>query len=342
MIAKNEEMFLDSSLKSVKAVLGVEDMVVVDTGSTDSTKEIALNNGARVFDFEWCDDFSAARNFAAENAANDWIFALDADEEVTGADLDELDRFLKSVQTVGSATEIEMTNQEIHSASRLYNRKYYRYEGSIHEQLTPFVTPLKVIENVPISIVHYGYLPEFKKAKGKLERNETMLKKELSANPEDPYLLYQLGKCYFDGNWNLPGACENFEKSLKKSPDVKLEYVYSMVECYGYALINTEQYKKALKLMNDYAKYYKNKPEFRFLSAHIYQNNGMLIEAVECYESCIGADMVDRRGITSYLSYYNIGVILELVGMKDDAIQMYISCGDYLPAVQRLSNIGKR
>ena len=91
--------------------------------------------------------------------------------------------------------------------------------------------------------------------------------------------------------------------------------------------------------MRRYEKHYKHKPEFRFLSAHIYQNNGMLQEAVECYESCIGADTFDPKGITSFLSYYNIGVILECVGMIEDALQMYQNCGDYEPAKQRLAEL---
>ena len=66
---------------------------------------------------------------------------------------------------------------------------------------------------------------------------------------------------------------------------------------------------------------------------------GMLVEAVESYESCIGADTADQKGINSFLSYYNIGVILECVGMIEDAVQMYKNCGDYEPAKLRLEEL---
>ena len=65
----------------------------------------------------------------------------------------------------------------------------------------------------------------------------------------------------------------------------------------------------------------------------------MLVEAVEQYESCIGVDTIDYSGITSYLSYYNIGVILECIEMTDDAVEMYENCGDYEPALKRLAEL---
>ena len=337
MIAKNEEVFLDAAIKSARSVLGVDDIVIADTGSTDMTKEIAADNGAAVFDFVWCDDFSAARNFASDKAANDWVFVLDADEEVMGADIDELEKFLTGDQVVGSVSRVELSDKASTYESRVYNRKHYRYEGRVHEQITPLGNNKKSIEPVPIRIAHYGYLPEFERVNLKLERNEKLLKIELEEHPDDPYLLHQLGKCYFCNNRDLARACICFESALMSAPDVRIGYVYDMVECYGYALLNTGQYDKALKLRDDYAKYYESNPHFRFLSAHIYQNNGLLIEAVECFERCIGADTVDYKGITSFLSYYNIGVILECVGMVEDAVEMYKNCGDYEPAKKRLA-----
>src|SRR5205823_1109121 len=79
LIVKNEERFLAQSLKSVREI--AQQIVVVDTGSTDRTVEIAKEFGAEVHSFTWCDDFSAARNVALEHATGDWVLALDADEE---------------------------------------------------------------------------------------------------------------------------------------------------------------------------------------------------------------------------------------------------------------------
>ena len=337
MIVKNEENFLASALESVRAVLSPDEIIVADTGSTDKTKEIASENGAIVVDFPWCDDFSAARNFSAVNASRDWILVLDADEEIISADTQDLLAFLRDERSVGAVTMIEIASRTSSPLSRLYNRKHYVYSGIIHEQLVP-VDNLrkKIIKEAPIHIVHHGYAPEIKESKGKLERNEKLLLKELAGNPNDPYLLYQLGKCYFDASRDLQKASEAFEKALAAMPDYRLEYVYHLVECYGYTLLKTDRYSDALEFINGYYDRYGDKPQFRFLAAHVFQNNGMFIEAVEQYESCIDANITDYSGITSYLAYYNIGVVLECVGMLEDAIEMYKNCGDYEPAVERL------
>lgn len=78
MIVKNEEQNIRQALSWGKGV--VYEQIVVDTGSTDNTAQIAEEMGAKVFHFEWCDDFSAAKNYAIEQASGDWIAFLDADE----------------------------------------------------------------------------------------------------------------------------------------------------------------------------------------------------------------------------------------------------------------------
>src|SRR5687767_12493572 len=84
LIVKNEERYLAQCLQSVRGLW--DDLVIVDTGSTDRTVEIAESFGARVFHFTWCDDFSAARNFCLDQITTDWILSLDADETIAGRD----------------------------------------------------------------------------------------------------------------------------------------------------------------------------------------------------------------------------------------------------------------
>jgi len=84
MIVKNEEPFLAHCLDSVRGL--VDEMVILDTGSTDGTLEIARAAGARVFQSPWRDDFSAARNASLEKATGDWILILDADEELPASE----------------------------------------------------------------------------------------------------------------------------------------------------------------------------------------------------------------------------------------------------------------
>jgi len=345
MIVKNEEEFLDSSLKSVISVLELEDLVVVDTGSTDRTKEIAFDNGAGVYDFEWVNDFSAARNYSASKAKNDWVLFMDADEVLKEADIDIIGSFIETAPagSVGAIKMIANPGNASSNISRLYNKKNHKLDGMIHEQIVPIDDNAKEIVVIPIIAEHFGYAPEIKESKGKFERNTKMLKEALKKQPGDPYLLAQLGKSYYVNGEDLSVACDYFERALAADVDYRLEYVYITVEQYGYSLLRTEQYEKALGHIDRYTEHYAAaKPEFRFLMAHVFQNNGMFQEAVECYESCIGADMIDTEGITSYLSYYNIGVILECVGMIEDAVAVYKSCGDYEPAVNRLAELMKK
>ena len=340
MIVKDEEELLENAIKSVQTHMEISDIVVADTGSEDRTKEVAEKCGARVFDFEWCKDFSAARNFAASKAENDWIIFLDADEEIVEANITEIEELLDDEKCIGIIMMIELANNSTRRVTRLYNRRTHDIKGRIHENISPKKGIKSKRIQLPILTNHRGYLPELWKRKEKFERNEAMLKMALKEKPNDPYLLYQLGKCYFSFNRDLEKAGECFEKTLAICDEVEREYIYDTVECYGYTLLNTERYRDALNLLEAYTDFYWEKPDYRFLMAHIYQNNAMFIEAVGCYETCIGADMFDTKGITSFLSYYNIGVILEIVGMIEDAVDVYKECGDYPPAVERLKALG--
>src|SRR3989344_3396846 len=80
MITKNEERYLEQCLNSVKDI--IDEIIIVDTGSTDKTKEIAKKFNAKIIDFKWIDDFSAARNESLKHATKDWILVLDADENI--------------------------------------------------------------------------------------------------------------------------------------------------------------------------------------------------------------------------------------------------------------------
>jgi GT2 family glycosyltransferase/SAM-dependent methyltransferase/Tfp pilus assembly protein PilF len=108
MIVKNEEKNLARCLKSVRDV--VDEMIVVDTGSTDKTMDIARSFGARIFEFPWTGDFSAARNVSLEKATGDWIFVLDADEVISARDFDELRALIRKSSSSPAAYSIFTRN----------------------------------------------------------------------------------------------------------------------------------------------------------------------------------------------------------------------------------------
>ena len=132
-IVKNEEKNIGKMLESVSKY--DFEIIVVDTGSSDATKEIALKYTDKVYDFEWCDDFSAAKNYAASLSSNNWILFLDADEWIESIDLEEVDYFIRKYpNAVGSVWMDNLTGtpecpgpvSRIH-IERLYNKKCYKY-----------------------------------------------------------------------------------------------------------------------------------------------------------------------------------------------------------------------
>lgn len=192
MIARNEARCIERCLRSVRA--HVDRMWVLDTGSTDGTREIARRAGARVAAFDWCDDFSAARNAALAWADADWSLVLDADEWlIDGAAALQALR-CEAPRHVGVLRVDNLYGSDAVQASRSTSwlsrvlPRGARYEGRIHEQ-PPAQWPRR---RLGVTVLHDGYLDGAKRAKQ--GRNEALLRQALSEQPEDFYLHYQLGK----------------------------------------------------------------------------------------------------------------------------------------------------
>jgi glycosyltransferase involved in cell wall biosynthesis len=202
MIVKNEENNLGKCLN--KVINFVDEIVIVDTGSTDKTKEIACKYTDKVYDFDWVDDFSKARNFSVSKAANDWILVLDADEFLVSFDKHQVQNFmLKYEKSIGRIERIEIISQKqqsqedkkaVERISRLFNKNYYCYEGLVHEQITPKEGIISTSGIVNITVNHTGYIKNVVNEKKKWERNKRLLKKSIQKNPNDPYLYYHMGK----------------------------------------------------------------------------------------------------------------------------------------------------
>lgn len=128
MIVKNEEQHLSRCLLSVKPV--IDEMIVVDTGSTDRTKDIARVYGAKVYDFPWNDDFSAARNHSLSMAQGDWVLVLDADEVISPLDYQALNRIVrkKPLEPAGYAMVTRNYTNEVAAKGWTANDRIYRRE----------------------------------------------------------------------------------------------------------------------------------------------------------------------------------------------------------------------
>lgn len=343
MIVKDEEESLESCLKSVSAY--VDEIVIVDTGSKDGTKEIARKFTDRIYDFEWCEDFSKARNFSVDKASNDWILVMDGDETIISWDGDKINTFMSDdVKTSGMVEIISVLEDETggikkisEQVSRFFNRKYFTYEGIIHEQLVRRDGQPHRRIGTGIVLEHAGYSKALVKKKDKTGRNIKLLKKAISTSDKDPYLYYQLGKAYFMKGDFEASARELF-KAMEIGADLKSEYMEDLVESYGYSLINTGRYKEALDIAK-FQEYYSDSADYLFLLGLVYMNNMMLHEAVDSFISASGRRKCRVWGANSFKAFYNIGIIYECVGNLKEACKYYIKCGDYDLAKVRLQKL---
>ncbi len=202
MIVKNEERHLARCLESVRR--HVDEIVIVDTGSTDKTLEIASLYGAKLSFFSWTGDFSEARNYALSLVQGPWVLWLDADEELA---LPEKKADLKAEcsKTDGAAFLVPIRNFhqdgsfDIHHAVRLFRKvNGIRFEGKAHEGVDAWLLRFGA-RIVPANFVinHYGYAVNPEEIREKLLRNLRSLREQLAQNPLDATTHYQMGYTLF-------------------------------------------------------------------------------------------------------------------------------------------------
>ena len=205
MIVKNEEANLVDCLTPMVGL--VDELIVVDTGSTDRTLEVALALGARVIDFPWVEDFSAARNAGLRHARGEWIFWLDADDRIDAENRQRLRRLMHQLSPDNTAYLMKQwspPNPQADSALvvdhvRLFRRHpgvKWRYR--IHEQILPSLQETGVQKVVTDIVIHHLGYQEPKLRTEKLQRNIRLLKLEHAEQPEEPFTLFNLAGTYLD------------------------------------------------------------------------------------------------------------------------------------------------
>jgi tetratricopeptide (TPR) repeat protein len=204
LIAKNEERRLPRCLGSVADL--VQESIVVDTGSTDRTKEIAASHGARVFDFPWRDDFAAARNESIARATGEWIFWLDCDHWLDQPNRERLAKLFASLQDENvaylmkwrSPSDEAGSQATLLDATQLFrNDPRIRWQYRIHEQIRPSIQRAGGVTRwTDVEIFHSGYQNHAEKHK-KLERNLRLLLLENTERPEDALTLFHLGWTHY-------------------------------------------------------------------------------------------------------------------------------------------------
>ncbi|MGA0601591.1 glycosyltransferase [Caulobacter sp. KR2-114] len=267
MIARDERRAIARALASARP--HVERLIVLDTGSTDGTPQIAAEAGAEVAHFTWCDDFAAARNAALDLSDADWNLVLDADEWIDGGEAalgpqvlaPGAGDFLGSVQVASEIGEGAERSTSRAWIARVLPRGV-RYAGRIHEQPASTL-PLR---RLPLVIAHDGYLPDNLERKG--ARNETLLMAELEASPEDAYLWFQLGKEH-QVRERPPQAAVCFSEALRLAGP-EAPFRHALVVRALTALKTAERFDEALALLDAEFPNWQASPDFFFAMGDLY------------------------------------------------------------------------
>lgn len=246
MIVKDEERNLPRALKSLEGF--VDELIVVDTGSTDRTVEIAESFGAKVYHHPWEGDFSKHRNQSLDYATGDWLFVFDADEELefqgsskdVRAQFDRLAGFHNAMAIRAKDVQKGRVVMEFHT-TRLFRKGKVRYEGIVHNQ--PIVDGGAVLLSI-LCVRHYGYDITSEEKSRKAKRTVTLLKKRMAKDANDHACHFYLSQIYADMGDKLACVKEG-EKYLESKNDLDGNFNTSIYYTVAHNLMKLGEKEKA-------------------------------------------------------------------------------------------------
>ncbi|MCX5911893.1 MAG: glycosyltransferase, partial [Deltaproteobacteria bacterium] len=307
MIVKNEEHHLGDCLKSAQGF--ADEIVVVDTGSTDNTVKIANSFGAKVIHSNWRNDFSYSRNISLDQATCRWILWLDADDRVPLSEGKKINT-LKTSPT-DRAFYLRIRNvrpggfgEQWFQLRMFPNHPEIRFERKVHEQIVFSIHKLHfTLIREDICIDHVGYMDGIQQ-KTKALRNRDILMAHLPHYREDPAYVSALGDSFYI-NGDFSGAIEWYKKVLEipegveKQRDVYLQAYTSIALCYQ----NLGDSHTAFDWIEKSLAANPKKIDSLFLAAEIKEKNGDWEDAVEFYKhvvttpSALNSYAIDSEGL---------------------------------------------
>jgi glycosyltransferase involved in cell wall biosynthesis len=358
MIVKNEADNLPRCLKSTAGA--VDELIVVDTGSTDNSLEIAKSFGARVSSFPWNGNFSAARNASLANASGDWILFLDADEELTPESARILRQitatpavegyFVKILNYLGNENWNEVCPDLVFRLFR--NRPAYRFRGAIHEQIVDVILEqnqtarYQTAENLIIR--HYGYLNQAIEAKDKKNRNLRLIQAELERDPQNRLLRYHYGvelyraERFDEAAVELHQAANGIDPAAIYLPKL-LRYLVLAYQGAGCPEQALETVRIGLSLFPNYADLYyygglSHLEQRDYVQAYHAFRQAAAMPEQPCYYASFS-------GIRGFRAYYQLGQLAEVFLNPEEALKYYIhSLGDnpaFAPALRSIVRLLK-
>ena len=319
MIVKNEEKYLRECLNSVKDI--IDEIIIVDTGSTDDTINIAKEFNAKIYNYKWIEDFSDARNFALNKSTGDWILYLDADERLSAKSINKLKNIIKKNELSGyrcivnSIDDINGKPNLMRYTRLFHNNPSIRFKGKIHEQIDDSLLENGYkISDTDIEIIHVGYNIENGELKNKAMRNLKILKNEYEKN-KSSYNAYQLANTYT--TLEDYDSANQYYKIAVKENNLSKEY-----KAFSYLNLSGYEYKKnnltqAIEYLNLGLKNDSSNPLLNMLASEI---SFRINKIDESFKYCRTA-LLENKKILSGISKSALSI-----GLKNETI---ISKGIY-------------
>jgi tetratricopeptide (TPR) repeat protein len=344
MIVKDEQEMLGACLAA--AAPAVDEIVVVDTGSSDATVEIARAHGARVLEHSWDGSFADARNVSLDAATGDWLIYLDADEVLVEADTERL-RALRGhtwreafylVET-NHTGDLEDGTAVTHNALRMFrNRPEYRFQGRLHEQVAHAMPGdlAERFEHTGVRVEHYGYLGVVRDAKEKSRRNIELLERQAAEGVATPFHAFNLGSEYAAAG-DAPAALAQFQRAwdgLRGEDDLDQRgYVPSLISRLTKALRVNGQLEAAEAQADEGLAIFPGFTDLVFEQAACARDRGDKVAARELFERCLEmGDAPSNYSATVGCGSYLVLVQLAELSEPDAAADLLSDCLERHPA----------
>lgn len=332
MIVRNEEKNLARCLASVRGA--VDEIIVVDTGSTDGTAQLARSLGAQVFSYEWQDDFAAARNASLAHAHGDWVLVLDADEELAPGHGPRLRTllaapqydwyFLECLTFLGGPGHPEQAQRG--RVLRLFRRGIFKYWRPIHEQVVsssgqPNTSPSPGDSGAVI--LHHGYEEGPESTRKKNQRYVAIISHYLASHPDDALLHQALASSYIQ-----LGDLESALRELYAAHDIWGAWTSKLLLDAVQSLRALGRYEESLELLDQGFHSFPDYTDLYFAQGLLALDLERPDLAAAAFQECLRrgeapSHYTTTPGVGSYLAEYNLGVIAEVMGRIGEAEAHY-------------------
>lgn len=355
MIVRDNEDTIRPCLESIRP--WVDEIIIVDTGSVDQTPDICREFGARMFEFPWIDDFSAARNESIRHARGEWVFWMDSDDtipEECGRGLRELADGDHAPGVFGYVVQVHCPGDDpshdltvVDHVKLFRNHKGLEFEGRIHEQIIPAIRRAGgEVAFTELFVVHSGSDRTEEGQKRKLERDFRILYRELEDQPDHPFVRFNLGMTHADAG-EYEEAIEHLRHciAVSQAEESHLRKAYALLVS---SCAQSQRTEEALDVCQTGLKLYPDDKELLFRQALVLHELGRREESVNAYLRVLHDDE-DRHftsidpSLTGFKARHNLAIVYNELQQSENAEEQWrlvlAEVQDYAPSVKGLADL---